>query len=120
MNLLDEYFLNLPPAHQSTMLVVREFLLAEPYRLVEKYKWRTPVYHHGDRYVCYVYHEKKKRRSYLAFVNAQAFEHELLRAEGREMMRFIILDPDADVPLEAIAEVLAQALPDLPGTALAR
>lgn len=110
MNLLDEYFLNLPPANQSTMLVVRDFLLAAPYHLVEKYKWRTPVYHHADRYVCYLYHEKKKHRSYLAFVNAQTFEHELLRAEGRKMMRFIVLNPEEDVPLEAIREVLAQAV----------
>ena len=112
MNSLDAYFLALPPEHQATMLHVRDLLRGKPYGLDERYRWSTPVYYRDDRYVCYLYHERRRRRSYLAFVNAAGFRHLLLRAEGRKMMRFLVLEPGGEVPEGAIQGVLAQALRD--------
>ena len=92
------------------MLAVRDMLRSPPYDFVEKYKWRIPVYYDQDHYICYLYHEVKSARSYMAFINGRSLEHPLLRSEGRKQMRFIVLNPAADLPLDAIADVLSQVL----------
>ena len=110
MNPLDAWFEALPSGHRETLLFLRKLLTAPPHCLEERYAWRIPVYYRNDRYLCYLYHEAKRGRSYLAFVRATHFVHPLLRAEGRKQIRILQLDPDSDVPVEAIEQVLAQAL----------
>ena len=107
MSPLEDYFEALPEDYREVMLVVRDYLRAAPYGFEEKYKWDTPTYYAGGRYVCYLYYRPKARRAYLGFGRAAGIAHPLLLAEGRAQIRILVLDPGEDVPLRAIGEVLA-------------
>lgn len=106
MSPLEAYFEALPPARRETMLVVRDFLRAAPYGFEERYKWSTPTYYVGERYVCYLYHDVKGDRAYVGFGRAAGVAHPALLAEGRKQIRILVLDAEADVPLAEVAEVL--------------
>ena len=107
MTPLEDYLEALPEDYREVMLVVRDFLRAAPYSFEEKYKWRLPVYYAGGRYVCYLNYSAKERRAYVGFGRAAGVAHPALLAEGRAQIRILVLDLEADVPLDEIGEVLA-------------
>lgn len=117
MNPLDAYFAALPTDHREVMLVARALFTSGPWHLEERYRWRTPTYYHAERYVCYLNHDRRRRggRSYIGFTRVRDLGHPGLRSEGRKLVRVMDLDPAGDVPVEAIAEVLAASLPGVSG-----
>ena len=110
MSPLERYYDALPPAHAELLLAVRAWLLAQPYALREEYKWSTPCFAYGGRHACYLYHQAKSARSYVAFPAGRFLEHPLLRADGRKLIRVIDLAPEGDLPLDAVADCLGQQI----------
>lgn len=109
MTPLDAYYTQLPDGHRDALIATREWLRQQAtYPLTEHFKWATPVFAHEARHVCYLYHKRKRDLSYVAFPAGARLEHPLLRSHGQKLIRYLILDPAADLPVEAIAECLAQ------------
>lgn len=111
MTPLDQYFERLPEEVRDMMLALQQHLLLSrnDLQLQEKYKWATPTYFFEGRPIVYLYHRKKERRSYLAFMAGKHLRHEALQAFNLKLIRFIPLDPQADLPIEAIDDCLDQA-----------
>ena len=108
MSPLERHYDALPPGHRELLLAARAWLLEQPYGLREEYKWSTPCFAYAGRHACYLYHQAKRARSYVAFPAGRFLEHPLLRADGRKLIRVLDLDPDRDLPVEAISNCLAQ------------
>jgi len=113
MSPLEHFYENLPAPHRDTLLACREFLLGLDLGLTPVWKWRTPVFDWQGKNVCYFHYEEKKDRCYIAFSAGEFIECALLRSEGRKRMRFIVLDPLADLPVVAIQRCVEQVLAHL-------
>lgn len=113
MSPLESYYQQLPAGHSDTLLACRDFLLGLNFELTPVCKWRIPVFDWKGKNVCYFHYEAKKDRCYIAFSAGRFIEHELLRAEGRKNMRFMVLDPKADLPVEAIQSCVEQVIAHL-------
>ena len=107
---LEGYYLNLPDGHREALVALRDWLRAHELSFTETYKWSTPVFDVDGRQILYLYHNRKKRHSYVAFAAGKHLEHPLLESAGQKVMRFITLDPEADLPMEAIEDCMLQAV----------
>ena len=107
---LEGYYLNLPDGHRELLIALRAWLHAHELPFTETYKWSTPVFDVDGRQVLYLYHNRKKRHSYIAFAAGKHLRHHLLRSDGQKVMRYITLDPSGDLPVDAIEDCLRQAV----------
>jgi len=111
MSPLEAYYDRLPSGHQEVLLAARQWLLTQQdFPLTEALKWATPVFHHEGLQVGYLYHQKKRHLSYFALSAGVLLDHPLLQAENQKSMRYLLLDPQADLPVEAMADCLAQQI----------
>lgn len=110
---LEAYYDNLPAPYAETLLACRDFILGLQLGLDPVYKWRIPVFDWKGNNLCYFHYEAKKNRCYIAFSSGRLLECPLLRAEGRKNMRFIVLNPEADLPVEAIQSCIEQVIAHL-------
>ena len=113
MSPLEEYYQNLPLEISDTLLACRDFLLSLDLGLVPVWKWKVPVFDWEGKNICYFHYEAKKDRCYIAFSAGRFIDCPLLRAEGRKNMRFIVLQPDTDLPIEAIQSCVEQVIAHL-------
>ncbi|MFK8056416.1 MAG: DUF1801 domain-containing protein [Saprospiraceae bacterium] len=113
MSPLESFYQDLPEPHGDTLIACRDFVLSLDLGLVPVFKWRTPVFDWSGKNVCYFHYEAKKNRCYIAFSAGRFIECALLRAEGRKSMRFIVLNPDVDLPVESIQSCVEQVVAHL-------
>ena len=110
MSPLEAYYARLPDGHRELLLAADRYLRSlDDLTLEPGYKWRTPTYDYRGRHIAYLYHEAQRGLSYVAFAAGKHLRHPLLRGEDRKIMRYLPLDPDVDLPVDAIADCLRQA-----------
>lgn len=110
MTPLDEYYDRLPADFQECFLAARDVLLGlEDLNLEATYKWHLPFFYRDKRGVCYLNYRRKRHDGYLAFAAGRHLVHPLLVNEGQKTTRMLMLDPRADLPLDAIIDCTRQA-----------
>lgn len=105
-HLLNNFFLQLPEEEQSVLLFMRKHILQFSEHFTEHYKFNTPFYYYKGKWNCYLYHNKKSKRTYIAFLNGYLMKHKALLAEGRTQGRVYYFDCKKDIDIKTINELL--------------
>ncbi len=110
MKELDHYYMQQEEPVRGCLLALREIILAQDENLSPAWKWRLPFFYYKKQMFCYLSFHKKYKQPYLAIVEGRQLDHPALLAENRTRIKIMLIDPEEDLPVETIEEILQQAL----------
>lgn len=95
---------------KSCFLALHQIILAQDPNLVPAWKYGMPFFYYKQKMFCYFWIHKKYGKPYLGIVEGKRIEHPDLLQEKRSRMKILLLDPEQDLPLQAITDILQAAL----------
>ncbi|MCE7065001.1 DUF1801 domain-containing protein [Dyadobacter sp. CY326] len=107
---IDAYFYNKPEPVGSYLASLRHFVLHDRADVTEAWRYSMPFYLCKGKRFCYIWTDKKTTHPYLGIVDGNRIDHPALIAEKRSRMKILRLDPEEDMPIDLIREVLEMAI----------
>lgn len=106
----DRFYLGVDEPNRSCLMALRNIILDQDIHVEEYIKWSLPCFCYKKRMFCFLSIDSKINQPYLLIVEGKRLNHPMLEAKGRARMRSITFDPDEDLPVEAVVEILNSAL----------
>jgi hypothetical protein len=110
MNELDNFYLQQDEPIRSCLLALREIILSQDKEVVNTWKYGMPFFCFRGKMFCYLWIHKKYKQSYLGIVEGKRFNHPALITEKRSRMKIMLFDPNKDLPVDIIKNILQQAI----------
>lgn len=107
---IDLYFLHQDEPVKSYLLALREHILQFDKRVTEAWKYRMPFYCYNGKMFCYLWVHKKHLQPYLGIVEGNRIVHPELLQEKRARMKILLFNPDKDIPVRTINDILKTAI----------
>lgn len=107
---LDNYYLNKEEPNQSCLLALRAIILQQDPKVSETRKWGMPCFCYNKKMFCYLWTDKKNNEPYILFVEGKHLNHPLLEEGNRARMKILRINPNKDIPIEVVYELLKEAL----------
>ena len=110
MRPIDEYFLQKEEPIKSCLQALRSYLLNYDPLMVETWRYGMPFFYFNGSMFCYLWVHKKYKLPYLGIVVGSKLDHPELLLEKRAKMKILLIDPEDDLPIATINEILQAAL----------
>jgi hypothetical protein len=107
---IDNYYLEKNEPVKSCLLFLRQYILDFDTNITEAWKYRMPFFCYKGKMFCYLWVHKKNGLPYLGIVEGRKIDHPQLIIEKRSRMKIFLIDPNADLPMEIINEIIKTAL----------
>ncbi|UYQ94669.1 DUF1801 domain-containing protein [Chitinophaga horti] len=107
---IDQYFQSKDEPVKSCLLALRSYLLQYSPTLTETWKYRMPFYCYKGKMYCYLWTHKKYGQPYLGIVDGNLIDHPDLLPETRARMKILLIDPEADLPVDTLNELMQRML----------
>lgn len=107
---LEVFYLSKQEPVQGTLLGLRSIILQQDPLISETVKYGMPCFYYGKKAFCYLWTDKKSGEPYILFVEGKLLDHPLLQAGDRARMKILPVNPNEDLDLSTILELLTQAL----------
>jgi hypothetical protein len=107
---IDNYFLQHPEPVRACLQFLRGHIVSLDTHITEAWKYRMPFYCYKERMFCYLWTDKKSCWPYIGIVEGKNILHPDLIAGKRTRMKILLLDPDTDLPIRKINQVLKEVL----------
>ena len=106
---LSSFFLKQKEPLKSCVLTLREIVLQYNTNITESVKYGMPCYLLSNKLFCYIWKDKKSEHPYLLIVNGHLIDHPNLIQGNRKKMKILPIDPNMDINIDSIQEVLRLA-----------
>lgn len=106
----DNYYLSFEEPLLSCLLALRSIILRQDNHIIETQKWGLPCFCYKKKMFCFISVDSKSYLPYLLIVEGRLVDHPLLESAGRKRMKHISIDPQEDLPLEEITNIVQEAL----------
>ena len=106
----DNFYLQKTEPNRSCLIALRRIILEGDAQISETRKYGMPCFCFGKKMFCYLWVDKKTLEPYILWVEGKHLDHPDLETGNRARMKILRIDPNADIPLETIQEILQQAL----------
>jgi len=110
MSDLNQYYLSKTEPQKGCLLVLRRLILAQDERISETQKWGMPCFCVLNKPFCYLWIDKQSNNPYLLFVEGNQLDHPALKQGSRKKMKIFLVDPEEDIPVQLVKELLDLAL----------
>lgn len=110
MNEIDTYYLNKKEPNKSCLLALRHIVLKQGEEITETRKYGMPCFCYKKKMFCYLWEDKKTNEPYLLLVEGKYLDHPQLETGTRKRMKIYRVNPETDIPVKEIEEILNQAL----------
>ena len=107
---IDHWYDQHEEPNRSCLLALRSWILDFNPRIAECWKYRMPMFCVNAKMFCYLWTDKKTKQPYLGIVEGKHIKHPLLIQGDRARMKILPIDPEEDLPVKAMKEVLSMAL----------
>ena len=107
---LDNYYLNKEEPNKSCLLALRSIILEQDINIIETQKWGLPCFCYKKKMFCYLWNDKKTGEPYILMVEGKHLLHPELEAGKRSRMKIFRIDPNKDLPIEMIEDILQESL----------
>lgn len=107
---LHNFYLQHEEPNRSCLLALRDVIIKQDERICETIKWSLPCFCYKSKMFCFLNVDKKTDRPYVLFVEGHRLDHPLLEQGDRVRMKVFNIDPNLDLPIEAIELLLNTAL----------
>ncbi len=110
MSEIDTFYLKQEEPIQSCMLALREIVLSLDNNIQAQWKYGMPFFSYKDKMLCYIWVHKKLKMPYLGVVEGKHINHPELKIENRSRMKILLVNPNADLPIQAIRAIVMEAI----------
>ncbi len=110
INDLDQFYLNLEEPTQGCMMALRDVLLSIDDNITPEWKYRLPFFYYKGKMLAYLWKDKKTQEPYIGIANGGVIDHPRLEQGDRKRMKIFRVNPNEDIPVEDIREVIALAI----------
>jgi len=110
MSKTDIFYLKQPEPNKSCFLALRDILLNFDPNITKTVKYGMPCFCYNNKAFCYLWQDKKTREPYLLIVDGNLIEHPQLEAGSRARMKILRVNPNKDIKLDLIHEILDLAI----------
>ncbi|MGJ1268042.1 DUF1801 domain-containing protein [Sphingobacterium spiritivorum] len=110
MKTLADYYLSQHEPHKSCLLALRDIILSLDPDITHELKYGMPFFCYKGKMFCYLWIHKSYDQPYIGIVEGKHLTQPLLITEKRARMKIMLLDPDQDLPLSLIKDILYQAI----------
>lgn len=110
MSILTQFYLDQPEPQKSCLLALRDIILAHHPQLTETRKYGMPCFIYQKKACCYLWIDKKTREPYILMVEGNQMTHPALETGDRKRMKIFRVNPETDLPVVVIGEILEEAL----------
>lgn len=107
---LFQYYHRQDEPNQSCLLALRDLILAQDPLVSETRKWNLPCFCYRKKMFCFLNLDKKTGKPYLLVVEGHRLEFPGLEAGDRTRMKVFRVNPEQDLPVAAIKDLLQMAL----------
>ena len=107
---IDLYFLQKEEPTRSYLLALRSHILKFDNHISEAWKYKMPFFCYHGRMLCYLWIHKQNGQPYIGFVDGNKIGHPQLIMEKRARMKILLLNPEKDIPVRSINQILKKAL----------
>jgi len=107
---LHNYYLDKEEPNKSCLLALRSIILKQDLNIIETQKYGMPCFCYGKKMFCYLWTDKKTAAPYILFVEGKYLNHSKLEEGSRSRMKILTIDPDKDLPIKTIEDILQKAL----------
>jgi len=110
MKQLDDFYLQQEEPLQSCLLALKEIILAEDIHITTALKYGMPFFCYKGKMFCYLWVRKKHKQPYIGIVEGRRIDHPDLLIEKRSRMKIMLFEPNDDLPINTIREILQRAI----------
>ena len=105
-----KYYLTREEPNRSCLLAIRSIILNQDVKITETQKWGMPCFCYQKRVFCYLWTDRKTDKPYILMVEESHLDHPELEAGTRSKMKIFRVDPEKDLPIRTIRDILQRAL----------
>lgn len=95
---------------KSCILAMRQLILGIDDNITETVKYGMPCFCYGKKHFCYLWADKHSGHPYLLVVEGKLLSHPELVQGDRKRMKIFTVDPNEDLPVDTIKDILEEAL----------
>lgn len=107
---LHSYYLKKEEPSKSCLLALRSIILDQDTNVTETQKWGMPCFCYKKKMFCYLWTDKETDEPYILMVEGKYLDHPKLEEGDRSRMKIFRVNPNKDLPIRAIANILKTAL----------
>ncbi len=107
----EDFYSSQSEPNRSCFYALREIILDYDEHLSETMKYGMPCFTYIKKHFCYLWYEKETGNPYILIVEGNKIDHPLLISGTRKRMKTLPIDPNADIPVSLIYEILDLQLP---------
>jgi len=106
----DNFYLQHDEPIKGTLLALKEIILKQDKDISAAWKYGMPFFCYKGKMFCYLWIHKKHKQPYVGIVEGKRFDHPDLIIEKRSRMKIMLFDPNKDLPIRTVENILQQAL----------
>lgn len=110
MKEIDNFYLQQDEPIKGCLLALREIILSQDADITNVLKYGMPFFCYKEKMFCYLWFHKKYKQPYIGIVEGKRFDEPFLIQEDRSRMKIMLLDPNKDLPLQTIENILQKAI----------
>lgn len=110
MNAIENHYDRYEEPLKSCMLALRGIILKQDPDISSTLKYGMPFFCYKGKMFCYLWVHKKHKQPYIGIVEGKHFEESFLIQETRSRMKIMLLDPEKDLPLTQIEQLIQKAV----------
>ncbi|SOE19692.1 protein of unknown function (DU1801) [Spirosomataceae bacterium TFI 002] len=95
---------------KSCYMALRQVFLTYNSAITEEWKYGLPFFYYAKKPLCYLWKDKKTLHPYIGFVDGILMDHPMLEQGNRKRMKVLSIDPNEDLPIETLYELLEIAI----------
>lgn len=109
LSAMNRFFLEQDEPNKSCFLALRKTILCFDKQITEHWKYKLPFYYFKGKPFCYLWKDKKTNQPYIGIVKGHHINNPMLIQGNRKKMKVLMIDPNADLPVEEIYLVFEEA-----------
>ena len=110
MKELDNFYLQQDEPIKGCLLALKQIILSQDKDVTNALKYGMPFFCYKGKMFCYLWYHKKHKHPYIGIVEGNRFDEPFLIQGKRSRMKIMLLDPNKDLPIATINDILQKAL----------
>lgn len=110
MTELDNFYLQQDEPTKGCLLALRQIILSQDKEVTNAWKYGMPFFCYKGKMFCYLWFHKTYKQPYIGIVEGLRFDEPFLIQEKRSRMKIMLLDPNEDLPIKRINNLLQKTL----------
>ena len=106
---IDNWYFRKEEPNKSCYEALRSWILNFDKDITESCKYRLPMFLYKGKMFCYFHADKKTDQPYIGIANGDKIDHPALFQGTRTRMKVLYIDPNVDLPISILEEILSEA-----------